>query len=188
MNKFYNYYLLQLKKYILQLPTYILIYFPFRRWKFVKFTLTFPDCIFTIHNTTTSVLHFSYIFLITTKFRFACVFWLLGNIKQPPLTPKLSTAYAGVDLTLPNMTSHGAYYCTVTTIDFGSSLYISSAFFRVAKVKYLTWFTWFSTRNLLCILHWGFLDVIYVYARLEVLAGAQANLIFVHRSRILSFR
>ena len=34
---------------------------------------------------------------------------MLGNIKQPPLTPKLSTAYAGVDLTLPTMTSHGVY-------------------------------------------------------------------------------
>ena len=51
-----------------------LIYFPFRRWKFIKFTLTFPACIFTIHNTTTSVAHFSYIFLIKTKFRFAHVF------------------------------------------------------------------------------------------------------------------
>ena len=108
MNTFYNYYLLQLKKYILQLLI-PLIYFPFRRWKFVKFTLTFPACIFTIHNTRTSVAHFSYMFLIKTKFRFACVFWLIGNIKQPPLTPKLSTAYAGVDLTLPTMTSHGAY-------------------------------------------------------------------------------
>ena len=90
-------------------PLIPLIYFPFRRWKFVKFTLTFSACIFTIPNTTTSVAHFSYIFLIKTKFRFACVFWLLGNIKQSPLTPKLSTAYAGVDLTLPAMTSHGAY-------------------------------------------------------------------------------
>ena len=90
-------------------PLVPLIYFLFRRWKFVKFTLTFPACIFTIHNTTTSVLHFSYIFKIKTKFRFACVFSLLGNIKQPPLRPKLSTAYAGVDLTLPTMTSHGAY-------------------------------------------------------------------------------
>ena len=34
---------------------------------------------------------------------------MLGNIKQPPLTPKLSTSCAGVDLTLPTMTSHGAY-------------------------------------------------------------------------------
>ena len=90
-------------------PLIPLIYFPFTRWKFVKFTLTFPACILTIHNTTTSVAHFSYIFLIKTKFRFACVCWLLGNIKQPPLTPKLSTANAGVDLTLPTMTSHGAY-------------------------------------------------------------------------------
>ena len=101
--------------YYLLLPSYCsyplipLIYFPFRRWKFIKFTPTFPACIFTIDNTTTSVAHFSYIFSIKTKFRFAHVFWLLGNIKQPPLTPKLSTACAGVDLTLPTMTSHGAY-------------------------------------------------------------------------------
>ena len=90
-------------------PLIPLIYFPFRRWKFIKFTLSFPACIFTIHNTTTSVAHFSYIFLIKTKFRFANVFRLLGNIKQPPLTPKLSTMCVGVDLTLPTMTSHGAY-------------------------------------------------------------------------------
>ena len=100
--------------YYLLLPSYCsyplipLIYFPFRRWKFVKFTLTFPACIFTIRNTTTSVAQFRFIFLIKTKFRFACVSWLFGNIKQPPLTPKLCTAYAGVDLTLPTMTSHGA--------------------------------------------------------------------------------
>ena len=49
-------------------------------------------------------------------------------------------------------------------------------------------FTWFSIRNLLCILRGGFLDVIYAYARLKVLAGAQANLIFMYRSRILLFR
>ena len=73
MNTFYNYYLLHLKKYILSYPLIPLIYFPFRRWKFVKFTLTLPACIFTIHNTT-SVAYFSYIFLIKTKFRFACVF------------------------------------------------------------------------------------------------------------------
>ena len=58
--------------------------------------------------------HFIYIFLIKTNFRFAHVFWLLGNIKQPPLTPKLFAACAGVDITLPTMTSHGAYRDTKT--------------------------------------------------------------------------
>ena len=103
--------------YYLILPSYCsyllipLIYFPFKNLKFIKFTLTFPACIFTIHNITTSVAHFSCIFLIKTKFRFTRVFWLLRNIKQPPLTPKLSTANAGVDLTLPTMTLHGANTC-----------------------------------------------------------------------------
>ena len=41
---------------------------------------------------------------------------MLGNIKQPPLTPKLSTACAGVDLTLPTMTSHGAYMLYIDEI------------------------------------------------------------------------
>ena len=42
---------------------------------------------------------------------------MLGNIKQPPLTPKLSTSCAGVDLTLPTMTSHGAYRDTTTELN-----------------------------------------------------------------------
>ena len=112
-------------------------------YKFIKFTLTFPACIFTIHNTTTSVAHFIYIFLIKTKFIFAHVFWLLGNIKQPPLTPELSTACAGVDL---RVQSHDGVFTRRKAENHETErewcIYVSlspSLFSALRRIKTLTW-------------------------------------------------